>query len=263
MFLLVFLVIRLPFSFEKRLNIWLQAGIRALSVVLCFAVTIGAFSVLRNGCVSIASAIAEQKTAHQPSQPATPDGEQTAEPDDDNDDTDKILEDLSQGFDGRVESQSGNKDVTNKRKDIWTAHLSILKGKELLIGVNEPHTYYEIQKANGKEFTHHQFIYIDWAKGNMHNGYLQILVHCGVFALAAFLLFLVLCAVRSLVFMLKKDRDSEKEKLFSLALPMVVNILANNVTETNMVLMGANFIQAMFWFAAGIVVFCIAKEKQQ
>jgi len=262
-FLLVFLVVRLPFKFEKRLNIWLQAGVRALSVVLCFAIAIGAFSVLRSGCVAIATAIADQKE-EQEAPPPTPQipNESTPAPDNTGD-TDKILEDLNQGFDGRVESQSGNKDITNKRMDIWTAHLSLLKGKELFIGVNEPHIYYEVQKANGKEFTHHQFIFIDWAKGNIHNGYLQILVHCGIFALLAFVAFLAICAVRSLIFMFKKDRDSEKEKLFSLALPMVINILANNVTETNMVLMGANFFQAMFWFAAGIVVFCTVKEKKQ
>ena len=86
-------------------------------------------------------------------------------------------------------------------------------------------------------------------------------------ALAVFVLFLALsfagCTRYVIATVRGKEEDAEKYKLFSLAMPMVVNILVNNVTETNMVLMGANFFQAVFWFAAGLTVFCITKKTKE
>ena len=109
-------------------------------------------------------------------------------------------------------------------------------------------------------------MYIEYAKGNIHNGYLQILVHCGSIALGIYLVFIAICGIKSVIYLFKTvkapEEDCERYKLFSLALPMVANILVNNVVESNMVLMGANFFQAVFWFAAGITVFCISKRKE-
>lgn len=265
-FLVAFLIVRVPFAFEKRLNVWLQGIIRVVSVALCLAVAIGAFSVLRTGCVKVAEAVSyskEQQKPTEPTEPAPPRPQEPTEPAEP-DETDKMLDDLNNGFEGRVESNSEKKDITNKRKDIWTAHLSILKGKNLILGVNEPYEYYKLEKEAGREFTHHQFIFIEWAKGNLHNGYLQILVHCGIVAFGIFVLFVIICAVKSVVYLCKSgSADYEKYKLFSLALPMVVNILANNVVESNMALMGANYFQALFWFVAGLTVFCVYTKKEK
>ena len=269
-FLIVFLLFRAPLKVESRLKVWMQAAIRAVSVAVCLFIAINMFSALRVGCVEIAQYTVSLRPAPKPQKPDLP--EQSPEelpeelPDTDGE-TDKILDDLSQGFEGRVESQTGNKDITNKRMDIWKGHLSLMKGKNLLFGVNNPYNYYTVEAASGTQFTHEQFIWIDWAKGNMHNGYLQILVHCGVVALAVFVLFLALsfagCTRYVIATVRGKEEDAEKYKLFSLAMPMVVNILVNNVTETNMVLMGANFFQAVFWFAAGLTVFCITKKTKE
>ncbi len=263
-FLVAFLFVRVPFAFEKKLSVWLQGIIRVVSVAVCLAIAIGAFSVLRVGCVKVAQAVTYSKQQEQkPTEPTPPRPQESVEPEEP-DGADKILDDLNNGFDGRVESQGQKNDITNKRKDIWTAHLSILKGKNLILGVNEPYEYYKLEKEAGREFTHHQFIFIEWAKGNLHNGYLQILVHCGIIAFALFVIFIMICAVKSVIYLFKSgDGDPEKYKLFSLSLPMVVNILANNVVESNMALMGANFFQALFWFAAGLTVFCVCNRKEQ
>ena len=44
---------------------------------------------------------------------------------------------------------------------------------------------------------------------------------------------------------------------------MVLAILANNVFESNFVLMGANFFQALFWFLAGATVFCAGTKQEE
>ena len=60
----------------------------------------------------------------------------------------------------------------------------------------------------------------------------------------------------------KRDAGTNANRIFTLCIPLVVAILANNVMETNFVLMGANFFQAVFWFAAGACVQAIDEAKQ-
>ena len=179
-----------------------------------------------------------------------------------------ILENAKQGFGGRVEAQMGSQDFSNKRFDIWKNHLEIMTGKNILFGVNDPWIYFQKNSAQGVEFTHQQLIFIEWAKGNMHNGFLQIFVNCGIVALGLMLIFLVICFVKCLgmfTWGVKQniERNNLQYTLFALSAPMVVCILADNLVETNFVLMGANFFQAVFWFAAGICVLCVTQMRKE
>ena len=139
--------------------------------------------------------------------------------------------------------------------------------KNLLSGVNDPYQWYQQMTANGVSFSAHQKRFIEWAGGNMHNGFLQILVNCGIFALLAMLLFLALCFIRCarcfIVCVHRKRSTGERYTVFALTLPMVLCILGNNIVETNFVLMGANFFQALFWFLAGATVFCAGTKQEE
>ena len=73
------------------------------------------------------------------------------------------------------------------------------------------------------------------------------------------LAFLLWCFVLMIRFLIKQfkngaDLSAPCYQMFSWTMPMVLAILANNVFETNFVLMGANFFQAFFWFVAGACV---------
>ncbi|MBQ9859069.1 MAG: hypothetical protein IJO76_00120 [Clostridia bacterium] len=177
------------------------------------------------------------------------------------DTTDKqeIINNAMLGSDGRVEANRQDIDITNKRAIIWTSHLSLLKGKHLLIGVNRPLAYLEKNPAVVESLSTEQLFNIKRAGGNMHCGYLQMLVNGGLLAFIPMMVFLVWCLVLTVRFLIKlfkgkTDLADPHYQMFSWTMPMVLAILANNVFETNFVLMGANFFQAFFWFVAGACV---------
>ena len=181
-----------------------------------------------------------------------------------------ILENVKQGFDGRVESIKGNADITNKRKDIWIGNLSLLSDKRnLLIGVNNPYVYMTRNIEAGKEFSHYQTVWIEWADGNMHNGYIQILVNCGVVAFLLFIIYLVLSMKNAICFMvvnIKKKSEMNKEEYeryisFVVCVAFICAILVDNIFESNMLLYGTNFFQNMFWFVAG-TFYCIVEKPK-
>ncbi|MBQ8606250.1 MAG: O-antigen ligase family protein [Clostridia bacterium] len=267
--LVTFMAFRKPFKKELTLKLWKQAVIRFVSTLLVTLLVVSSIPVIHDACCKISELVVASEKEEKEEKEET---EETDKKTDTNKkpnkktDKDKVLDKLYSGHEGRVEKDKS--DITNKRKDIWLTHLSLMKGKNLLFGVNEPLIYYNTNLANGVKFTHNDKIYIEWASGNMHNGYLQILVHCGIFALAAMLAFLVLSFVKTITFTSKTVRgkiapDSDLYKLFSLCIPMVTAILSNNIVETNFVLMGANFFQAVFWFAAGALVFCFKSMHEE
>jgi hypothetical protein len=81
------------------------------------------------------------------------------------------------------------------------------------------------------------------------------------------LLFIALCFVRCFRYFCRALRHGgcadERYVVFALSLPMVLCILGNNIVETNFVLMGANFFQAVFWFVAGICVLCVTQARKE
>ena len=167
-----------------------------------------------------------------------------------------------------MEASKEERDISNKRFDIWKNHIQIITGKNILTGVNDPLIYFQKNSEAGMEFTHEQLIFIEWAKGNMHNGYLQIYVNCGVVALLLMLVFLIICFIKCLgmfAWGVKNNMEANNlcYTLFALCAPMVVCILVDNLVETNFVLMGANFFQAVFWFAAGVCVLCVTQKREE
>lgn len=157
------------------------------------------------------------------------------------------------GFD-RIEYDEDGKqdsDISNKRFGIWKASLRLL-GDKWLYGTGRNYYYY--QKIGHKEsrISAEDRTYLEWSKGNTHNGYLQILVDSGALALAAYLTFLVWCLIKTIRAYACGGRW--QRRVLSLGLAVLVYVLVNNLFETNMVLMSTNPIQAIFWFVAGVHV---------
>lgn len=265
-FVVIFMLLRPAISWELKRNKWQQLGIRAVSAVLALVVSISAVSVMNKLLLGGMKWTFSQKFGVElevvenidPNDPNLSGKEKQAL---------EILQNAMLGFDGRVEAGREDIDITNKRTDIWKAHLSILTGKNLLIGVNDPYLWYQEMTEQGVTFTEHQKRFIEWAGGNMHNGFLQILVNCGIFALMAMLLFLILCFIRCVRYFYiavhKNGCTGDHYSVFAFSLSMVLCILANNIVETNFVLMGANFFQALFWFLAGAAVFCASDKREE
>lgn len=277
-FVTVFLLLRPGFRFEEKLRVWQRYAVRIVSVVVALVLCAGVISFTNVTLVKMmqtqyqknlqawqeymASAESTQWTGEETTDATVDENSEWANA------QEAILENAKKGFDGRVEAQTENRDISNKRFDIWKNHLEIMRGKNVLTGVNDPLIYFQKNSAQGMEFTHQQLIYIEWAKGNMHNGFLQIFVNCGIVALALMLVYLLICFVKCLgmfTWGIKHNiqRDNLQYTLFALTAPMVVCILVDNLVETNFVLMGANFFQAIFWFAAGICVFCVTQKREE
>ena len=291
-FVVVFCLLRPAVSAEAKLRVWQRYGVRLVSTVLAVALCAGLIWVSHSLMlkmmedhynrtsqsmwvlqVSAESMETTEKTKEKAAEKtvekteketAKKSAKKAAEEATEATDPAAVLENAKQGFDGRVEAKKEDRDISNKRFDIWKNHIEIITGRKILTGVNDPWEYFQINYEQGMEFTKAQRTYIKWAKGNMHNGYLQIFVNCGIIPLALMLLFLLICFVKCLkMFFLgvkhNLEADNLQYTLFALSAPMVVCILVDNLVETNFVLMGANFFQAIFWFAAGICVFCVTQ----
>jgi hypothetical protein len=265
-FVIVFMILRPATGWEQRKSTLKQFALRAVSAVLALAFSVCAVFAMQKLLIGGMELTFSYKygveirdiASLDPEDPNLSEEERKAI---------VILQNAMLGFDGRVEAGREDIDITNKRADIWKAHLSILTGKNLLTGVNDPYLWYKEMTDNGVTFTEHQKFFIEWAGGNMHNGFLQILVNCGLFALVAMLVFLVLCFIRCLRYFWRSVRDraciGDRYHVFALSLPMVLCILGNNFVETNFVLMGANFFQALFWVLAGAAVLSAGVKQEE
>lgn len=267
-FLAVFCLLRPAVRFEEKLRVWQRYAVRIVSIAVAVAICAGLISSSSSVMLQMMQHHYEKNSQNVQVPSDSTEVTDPAEETEVQNNRAEILESAKQGFGGRVEAQNGKQDISNKRFDIWKNHIEIMTGKNILLGVNDPWIYYQKNSEQGMEFTHQQFIFIDWAKGNMHNGYLQIFVNCGIVALGLMLLFLVICFVKCLGMFfrgIKNNCDTEDPNytLFALSAPMVVCILVDNLVETNFVLMGANFFQAIFWFAAGICVFCVTQKRKE
>ncbi len=248
---LSYMMVRPAFKRELSLARWKQIAIRAGSALVAMLLCVGLIQGLNKASCAVMRWNYERKVADNLIE--------------DNAEMLEIIEKAELGADGRTEAGREDIDFTNKRASIWSGHLKLLRGYHLLIGVNHPEQYMNQQLEAGATFDHEQLVFVDYAGGNLHNGYLQILVNGGLLAFIPMMIFLVLCAVKAVrylagtVFSGRLPMDTKAYAVFSLLLPMVLAILVNNVFETNFVLMGANFFQAFFWLIAGACIHC-AKE---
>jgi len=147
------------------------------------------------------------------------------------------------------DAQDKLSDLSNKRLDIWKSSLNLAKNK-LLFGTGKYYNEYLNHKDEMRWLSEDDHTYIVWSKGNAHNGYIQILVDAGIFALIAYAVFLVWCLVKNVRAYIKASRF--EKSMLALCLAVICYVLVNNLFETNMVLMSSNVIQAIFWFVAGV-----------
>lgn len=153
-------------------------------------------------------------------------------------------------------------DISNKRFAIWNASIKMVMTSPI-IGVGNSYTNYHNMSLEEREyFTSHERIMIDYSGGNIHNGYLQILVYCGIVALILYLSFLI-CSLLKVIIFFRFTKNIYLTNQCIFLFTLVVYLLANNLVETNMALMGANAFQAAFWLFSGYVIsLCnITKKK--
>ena len=212
---------------------WKQGLIRLagllLSVILLFTVLYGLRSIL-----AYAPAVREsiQESAEEPAE-----GE----------------EGVGEPFDfTRVEESMEDVGVSNGRLNIWTASLKYMDGRYWL-GIGNSAVKSKDEPTIVDSLSRAEAIALNGARGNTHNGYLQIFVNCGIFALLSFLLFLISRFFRS-VKAYRSFTDPEARNLYALLIATVFYVASNNLFETNIMLMGANSIQAVFWLVIGNIL---------
>lgn len=274
---LSWLLVRMPWGKEKLLSRWLQVLIRVTSAVAALAVCVPIMGAINQASCALLEWNYERKEAALEMEsvssvaPAavslpmrlsvnfvfTPRAAGDVEPQSVSDDNlaQQIINGAQLGLDNRLDADSD--DISNNRFTIWNVHMSLLDGKHYVIGINYPPAYVKANQAAGVTFTEEQVSIVEYAGGNIHNGYLQMLINGGLLVLVPMVAFLLWFAFRALRYfggaLLTKSfaMDSRAYALFSATAPMVLTILVNNVFETNFVLMGASFIQAFFWLIAG------------
>ena len=139
--------------------------------------------------------------------------------------------------------------ISNKRYDIWKSALNVSRDKRLF-GCAKYYNEYALNGKNKPWLTEYDTEFMEWSKGNAHNGYLQIFVDIGIFGLLSYMVFLVWCLIKNIK--AYKKASINQKTAFAVCLSIVCYVLVNNLFETNMVLMSSNVISATFWFVAGI-----------
>ncbi len=277
------MLVRPPLRRERPLAVWKQAGIRVVSAGAALVLCAAAVGVTNRVSCAMLEWNYQRQAASEALAPTTPaaapmrltvgvtplaaDAAGEIRPVIDDATAQQIIDNAHLGFDGRVDAE--NTDISNNRFRIWRDHLSLLEGEHLFIGINQPPAYLTSRQAAGEVFTDEQVATVTYAGGNLHNGYLQMLVNGGLVTLIPMAVFLLWCAVRALgyaggaLLTRRRPTDSRAYALFSVTLPMILAILVNNVFETNFVLMGANFIGAFFWLIAGACVQSIREGVEE
>lgn len=286
-FVLSWMLVRMPGAKEKTLAVWKQTLIRVVSAAAALVVCVPIMGTINEASCALLEWNYARKTAAVETEPTTPAAitvanlpvrlsadvssvsfsvGKAARPIDDNL-AQQIINNAHLGMDDRLDADK--EDISNNRFTIWRVHLSLLTGKHLVIGINFPPAFLKASQAAGIEFTSEQIGFVEYAGGNIHNGYLQMMINGGLLVLVPMMAFLVWCAFRAVryfggaFFTRRFPIDSRAYALFSVTLPMVLTVLSNNIFETNFVLMGASFIQAFFWLIAGACVLSIREGVTQ
>ncbi len=279
-FVASWMLLRMPGVKEKTLAVWKQTAIRVVSAVAALVVCVPVMGTINEVSCALLEWNYERKTAAVETEPATPAaiavvntplrlsadvasvsfsvGNRAAGSVVEDSIAQQIINNAHLGLDDRLDADK--EDISNNRFTIWRVHLSLLHGKHYVIGINFPPAFLKASQAAGIEFTSEQIGFVEYAGGNIHNGYLQMLIYGGLLVLVPMMVFLLWCAFRAVryfggaLFTRRFAMDTRAYALFSVTLPMVLTILSNNIFETNFVLMGASFIQAFFWLTAGACV---------
>lgn len=149
--------------------------------------------------------------------------------------------------------QNTQNDISNKRFGIWKASIKLAMYSPVLGVGNSYIKFQNLSNIEQNRFTSYEKQMINWSGGNIHNGYLQIFVYCGLFAFLFYFLFLLSSLLKVCAFFSQKGCchiNNQGVFVFSI----VLYLLINNLFETNMALMGANSFQAAFWLFSGYII---------
>lgn len=144
-------------------------------------------------------------------------------------------------------------DISNKRFGIWRASVKLALQTPVTGVGNSYYKFNNLPEEAQSLFLPDERIMIEWSKGEIHNGYLQIFVCCGIAAFLLYMVFLFLSLYKVIIFFKNRPCIHHRNECVCL-FAIVLYILVNNLFETNMALMGANSFQAVFWLCSGYVV---------
>ena len=159
--------------------------------------------------------------------------------------------------------EGDRKGVTNGRVDIWESSLKLMKGKYLFgvgssrINIKDP-VY-----AKSSVLNKHDLFVLEKTGGNVQNGYFQIFVECGAIALLLFLTFIVAFLVKVLKNLKRIHHNKSIYQLSVMILAFLIYFFVNNIPESNIMLMGANTFQAVFWIFAGYLYTLVTHSKTE
>ena len=208
---------------SNRKQIVFIIGKKVLCALLALLLVTAGVSILQNGMLYVANAIRQISN-------------------DSSDTNDEIVSE-------RIESSG---DISNKRFSIWKASYNLAKDN-LLIGVGDIYTaYLNLDEENS--LSHEDLNYLNYSRGNVHNGYLQIIFECGMFAFAIYIIYMIYIVTRALTGLYKLRNSRAQYNIVLVSVCVIVYMLLNNIVETNMALMGTNVFQAILWVFVGFVM---------
>lgn len=168
----------------------------------------------------------------------------------------------------KVEHSEEGSEVSSGRFNIWKSGLSVFTQKPLF-GFGEL-DFFSSNKLNfnEKKMTDQNLISLEKSHGNMHNGYLQVLLTSGI---VGFLIIYVYYALNFLslikVFLLSKSSNKNisgfNMAFLGVSLILLLSFFVNDLVEVHLLFNKRDVISLIFWYYLGILSTSFIQKKVQ
>ncbi len=146
-------------------------------------------------------------------------------------------------------------DISNGRIVNWTGALKILKQSPLfgfgdyIVGENAENANYDLSELTPQE---KQWAF--YTKGNLHNGYMQILMFSGIIGFLIFVVFAGFVILKLLKTMFYGRKDTQLYKVIAVMFSMLGAFAVNAMIESHLLFRRQNMFACVFWLFIGIAV---------
>lgn len=178
--------------------------------------------------------------------------------------TDQVEDNLDRPDKVVVQHSDGNSEFSAGRFSIWKAAVKATEptlffghGETDFFG-NSDGTVLDKVQLNSMDINE-----LRRAHGNMHNGYIQVIVSSGIIGFICFYIF-YMCNIFKLIklFFIKKSQSVEIDyALLGIVLIFLLSIFANELVESHLLFNKRDVISIVFWYYLGNISFMYLKKE--
>ncbi|MGM0302316.1 hypothetical protein IGI66_001934 [Enterococcus sp. AZ048] len=161
-----------------------------------------------------------------------------------------------------IEHSESSAEVSSGRFTIWKAGITVWKHNPIF-GYGDINFYHDSSTKNALSALHLTELdrkELKRAHGNMHNGYLQVLISSGIIGFILIYLFYGL----SFFYIFKNflNRNDNEILIAGLMLSFLVSVFANELVEAHILFNKRDAVSQIFWFVFGLLIIQTSKYSK-